>query len=394
MKTTNRSVPRGVFVGAIALLVACVFTASSCKKGPSAGGGGPGPQKSTGEIRVGAILPLTGDIAEYGKRCKDGMDLAVEEINSQGGAGRPSVSVLYEDDQGVPASGVNAATKLISSDKVNAIVGAVASSVTLAIVPITDKNQVVLFSPASSSPKLSGISKYFFRNWPSDVFEASALAEFAFNELKIKSVAILYVNNEYGIGLQTEFERRFKELGGDIPDIAAYAQASSDFRPYITKALGGHPGAIYLAGYHVDMAKATKQLRQLGFKGQILGDADYGVEELVKIAGKAAEGAIFAAPGYDPGKGDAAMKAFAEKFKTKYNRDPSQFEANAYDALKLIVEAGRSEGFNGDGIAKWLATVKDYPGAAGKTTILSNGDVVRPTQIRMVKKQQFVDYGQ
>ncbi|MGO9199948.1 MAG: ABC transporter substrate-binding protein, partial [Limisphaerales bacterium] len=238
-----------------------------------------------GRVTLGAVLPLTGNIAEYGKRCKAGADYAVAEINSSGGVTGKQIAIIYEDDAGDTRNGVNAIQKLISIDHVNIVVGAVASSVTLAIEPIATRNRVILFSPAASSPKLTGISPFFFRDWPSDVYEATVLAEFVHNDLKLSRVAILYVNNEYGIGLKDEFNKRFLRLQGQVPVIDSYEQNATDFRAQLTKIQTLTPQAIYLAGYHREMAVATRQLRDLGIPAQILGDADYGVQELLQIAG-------------------------------------------------------------------------------------------------------------
>ena len=186
---------RSFLVQLAIMLISSLFLITGCTK----------KEKEPETIRIGAILPLTGDIAEYGNRIKKGIDLAIEEIENQGGINGKRAKVLYEDSTGFPKGGVSAVQKLISINRVPIIIGAVASSVTLAIVPQTTESKVVLFSPASSSPKLSGVSPFFFRDWPSDVLEARLLAEFTFNKLGIKKVAILNVNNDYGLGRVNSF---------------------------------------------------------------------------------------------------------------------------------------------------------------------------------------------
>lgn len=347
-------------------------------------------KKEESIIKIGAVLPLTGDIAEYGIRCKKGIDVAVEEINSAGGIKGKKIQIIYEDSKGIPKEGVSALQKLISIDKVQAVIGAVASSVSLAMVPVADKNKVVLFSPASSSPKLTGISRYFFRNWPSDVFEASTMAEYVFVKMGLRKIAILYVNNDYGLGLKNEFEKKFEEMGGEIVLVESYEQNDSDFRTQLTKIKSRNPDAIYLAGYHKEMAFATKQIRELGLKAQILADADYAVAELLKIAGGSAEGAIFATPEYDPNSENQPVKEFAEKFRRTYGNDPSIFEANGYDALKIITKAISEGAKNGEEIAQKISNLKDYPGASGLTSYDKNGEVIKPATIKTVRNGQFV----
>ena len=159
------------------------------------------------EIKIGSILPLTGDLAVYGENMKNGMDLAVLQINEQGGINGKNLVVIYEDDQGDPKSSVSAFQKLITVDKVPVVVGVPFSSSALPIAPIADKEEVVLFSVAASSPDLTGISKYFFRNWPSDTYEGAMMGEFTADELKLQNISVLYANDEWGVGILQVFEK-------------------------------------------------------------------------------------------------------------------------------------------------------------------------------------------
>lgn len=339
-------------------------------------------------INIGALLSLTGDIAEYGQRVKKGIDLATTEINDLGGINGKKVRLIYEDTKGFPKDGINGANKLIASNEVKIIIGTIASSVALAVEPITTKNKVLLFSPAASSPKLSGRSKYFIRNWPSDVFEATYLAEFTVQELKIKDAAILYVNNDYGIGLSSEFTKRFEELGGIIYTSEAYKQNSSDLRAPLTKIKSFNPAAIYLAGYHREMAYATKQIKEFGINCQILADADYGVQELLDITGNASEGAIFGIPKTEFSN-NVALKFRNNYFKT-YNSEPSIFEANGYDVIQTLKQAIEEVGFDNDLISNYIRHIKDYHGASGIQTFNAAGDVIKPISIKQVSGKQFI----
>ncbi len=344
------------------------------------------------EIKIGAVLPLTGEIAEYGKRCKAGIDIAIDELNKGGGIKGQALKILYEDSRGNPQEGVNALQKLIKVDGVRVVVGAVASSVTLAMEPIATKNKVILFSPASSSPKLTGISKYFFRTWPSDVLEARALANCVYSELGLKNVGTLYVNNDYGLGLNDEFTKRFNELSGRVSVVETYEQGATDFRTQITKIKAKDPNAIYLAGYHREMAVATKQIRELGIDAQILGDADYGVQELLEIAGVAAEGAIYSIPEYEPANGSVVMKQFAEVFRAKYGSSPSIFEANAYDAVKILAQAIAGVGLDPERISTYISSLKNYAGASGDISFGIKGEVTKPVSIKTVKNGKFIPF--
>lgn len=380
MKHLSYSLTHRVILFSVLLFI--VFSLPACSK----------KQPETKEIKIGAVLPLTGEIAEYGKRCKAGIDIAVEELNQAGGINGKTLMVIYEDSRGISQDGVSALQKLISIDNVRIVVGAVASSVTLAMEPIATKNKVILFSPASSSPKLTGISKYFFRDWPSDVLEAKVLADFVYSNLRLKKVAILFVNNDYGLGLSSEFNRNFIKLGGQIPVVESYEQGATDFRGQLTKMKEVNPDAIYLAGFHREMAFATKQIRELGINVQIFGDADYGVQELLEIAGTSAEGAIYSTPEYEPAIGSASMKHFAEAFRTKYGKDPSNFEANGYDAVKILAEAIGKTGMDTERISAYISSLKNYHGASGDISFGVNGEVTKPVAIKIVRNGKFITY--
>ena len=343
--------------------------------------------KSKGELKIGAILPLTGNISEYGQRVKRGMEIAVEDLRQSG----TTVKLVIEDDEGSSQKGVAAAGKLTNIDGIRYIVGAVSSSVTLSILPSTERTRALLFSPAASSPKLSGASPLFLRNWPSDVLEGKVLAQYTAGDLAINRVAIFYVNNDYGLGLQDEFSKTFTAAGKAIVFKETYPLDTRDFRALVAKYRQQFAsiGAFYLAGYHKDMALATKQLREGGFRGQILGDADYGIPETVEIAGAAAEGAIYASPWYDAEANDTANK-FASRFRALYGKAPSEFEGNGYDAVMLIARTIQQQGDNPELVAKQIRSVKGYPGAGGQLTFTEQGDVVKPIALMKVHDGKFL----
>lgn len=331
--------------------------------------------------RIGVLLPFTGNIGEYGERIKRGIELARKELKNT------KIEIIYEDTQGLPRVGITGAKKLVNIDKVKYIIGAVSSSVTLAVEPITTKQKVLLFSPASSSPKLSGISPYFVRNWPSDDLEAKAMALFAFKNLHLKNIVIFYVGNDYGLGLKNTFKDTFEKLGGKVLSSERYTFGNVDFRTYISKYRDkfSQIDAFYIGGYHREMASFVKQLRELGFKGTILTATNFSVPEALKIAGRYAEGVYVSTPYIDFSKGQA--KVFYENFKKQYGYEPSQFEANGYDALILIVKGIKKYGYyNPLKVANYIKSLKNYVGASGVMSFTEEGDVLKPIAIKKVRK--------
>ena len=349
-------------------------------------------KKESNTVKIGAVLPLTGDLSLYGQKCKNGMDVALEEINKEGGIDGKKLEIIYEDSRSDASIGVSAAQMLITVDKVQAIVGEVSSSITLAIVPVITKAKVLLFSPASSSPNLSGVSKYFVRNWPSDVAEASQMADFAYDSLKLRRIAVMYADNDYGLGLKSKLQSEFTALGGTIVASEPYPIGNRDFKTLIQKIKTQKSDAIYLGGYE-EMGIATKQIREAGLKVQILACTNYGDSKVIALAGKAAEGVIFGTPVYSPEQSnDSSVVKFVDAYKKKFNAYPSLFEANGYDAVMIIAKAIEEVGNNGTKIADYIRHLRNYDGGAGVVSFNSDGDIERPIGFKIVRNGTFVPY--
>jgi branched-chain amino acid transport system substrate-binding protein len=334
-------------------------------------------KKDQDKYLIGGILPLTGDLANYGTACKRGMDMAIEDINNSQGINGKKLEILYEDSKASPKEAVSIAQKLINIDGVQVLVGEVASTATLAMIPIAEKAKVFLLAPASSSPKLTGASEYFARNWPSDVAEATATANFIQGSMQKSKAIIFYVNSDYGIGLESEFRKAFISKGGTVIASENYPFGETNFRSVIQKIIKLQFDCIYLAGNHKEMAFLTKQLREYKVNQPIVGDTDYGDPEVVNVAGVSCEGAIYGTPSYDPKDlNNLEVVEFTKKFEAKYGTFPTLSEANGYDAIKLIASAIKLKGYNGTEIAAAVRATKNYRGAAGNISF-ENGDVIR-----------------
>lgn len=345
------------------------------------------------EARIGAILPLTGDAASWGQSGKEGIELAISEINSKGGIGGKKLSIIYEDTQAQPEKGASATVKLATVDKVPAIVGDLISATTLAAAPIAERNKVVLLSPTASAPKITEAGKFIFRIWPSDLAEGIAIANFAAQKLMLKKIGVLYIQNDYGIGLKDVFEKEFVKLGGRVTDSVSYKPEETDFRSQLTKLVKQNPEAIYLISYYKDAGLALKQARQLNVKARFLGTTAIQEPKLFEIAGDAADGVIYPlSSGYDPRNQDEVVKAFINKFKEKFGKEPSFVQAQCYDAVSIIAFAMSKGNPAGPDIQKALETLKDYHGTTGTISFDENGDVQKPTMIKIIKGKDFVDY--
>ena len=342
-------------------------------------------------IRIGAILPLTGDAALYGQNAKKGIDLAVDEMNENGGILGKKIVMVYEDTQADPKIGLSAFRKLISIDRVPAIIGSITSSVVLAISPIANEEEVVVLSPAATSPKISEAGKFIFRNWPSDDYEGKFFASYVHDNLGIRKVSILAVNNDYGEGLEEVFRNEFQRLNGSVSASERFDQKERDFRTQIIKIKESEPEGLYVIGYPEEFVMILKQIKELGFKVQLLSTSAFQDKDIIEKGGLSSEGVIYPYP-VDPPADDPIVKSFRSEFENKYGEKPGIVCDTAYDALRMIANAiENSKGITGAKIQKGLSSIRNFHGASGLMSFDENGDVEKPMRVRTVKDGDFVD---
>lgn len=339
-------------------------------------------------IVLGSTLPLSGDAAVWGKNTQEGIDLATAEINAAGGVLGRTLKVVYADTQGLPREGVSAYLKLTGIDNVSAIIDDSVSGVTLAMAPMADRDHVTIVSTGATSPKISGISKYVFRLWNSDAYEGEVAANYAHDEMKAGSAAILYINNEYGKGLEDVFRKHFVLRGGAVVDTEAFLQNATDMRTQVAKIRAAHPQVVYIVGYPKETPIALRQMNEIGLKAKLLGTVAMQDPQLIQGAGKAAEGLIFPYP-EDP-TGEQAMQ-FKQAFRARYGKDPGITSDVGYDAVKMIAKAiAMTGGATGEDIRRGLGMLKDYPGASGTMTFDTNGDVHKPMGMKVAHGDKFI----
>ncbi len=342
-------------------------------------------------IKIGYVGALTGKSSYIGTYIKNGLDLAVEEINAAGGINGRKLEVIYEDSKSETNEAVKGVTKLIDVDQVPIVVGFDSSSSVLAAAPIAEQNKVILFAPIASAVEITNAGDYVFRNRESSYLHGEKMAELAFNKLNLKTTCIVTVNSENGLGYQAGFVKKFEELGGTISKIDNYVKGEKDFRTILTKVKEANPQAIYLAGYAIDMAEIIKQANELGIDSQLLASAGIETKDLFTIINPPlGNGLIYSYPAFDPN--DPAIADYQKKYEAKYGNKSEAFAANSYDAMRIIAKALEVCGSDISCVKNEIYKVKDYPGAGGLTTFDQNGDVVKPIIFKTIKDGQFVNY--
>lgn len=346
-------------------------------------------RKDVNIINVGAILPLTGDKASFGKASKNGIDLALEKINIKGINGK-KLNVIFEDSKGQAKESVNALEKLISKDKVKIVIGPISSPDVLKCAPIAEKNKVILMSPGASSPEITGAGDYIFRNVPSDVFESSLMADFIFNNMRIKKICVIYINTDYGVGVYTTFRSRYSSLGGTITFSEPYNESTRDFKTILSKTKSYKPEAIYFVGYK-ELGVMIKQAKELNISCQYFSTAIFEDPDILSSSGGAAEGLIFTSITFDPASEEPRAKEFVKNYSDQYGKLPDGYAAVAYDATLIIADVLRRAGVDTQKIKDTLYSVKNFPGLLGNFGFDKNGDVVLPIKLKKVINSKFIN---
>lgn len=339
------------------------------------------------EVKIGVITPLTGSAAKYGSRAKWGIDLAEKHIKSSSDAS-PKIKLIYEDSKTDPKEAVNALQKLIIVDKVGVVIGAVTSSEFLAMTPIAEKNHVVLLTPSASSPKITEAGDYIFRNTYSDFYEGKKMADYIFNETQHRNVAVLYINNDYGVGLRDAFKQEFEKLGGKVVLENTYDSDEKDFRIHLAKLKRVNAQVLYLVGY-AEMGYILKQAKELKILLPTFSCIMFEDANIIKIARNTTDGVIYAYPAYFPESEENIVRKFVNDYKEEYGEEPNIYAATSYDALKILYLAMKKGDVTSEKIKTALYSIRSYPAVTGETSFDVNGDCVKSIGIKKVENGLF-----
>ena len=322
-------------------------------------------------IKVGEFASLTGKEAAFGQSSHKGTLLAVEEINAAGGVLGRKIQLITEDNQSKAGESATIAKKLISRDKVVALIGEVASMRSLEAAPIAQQFRIPMISPSSTNPKVTEIGNYVFRVCFIDPFQGVVMAKFARNSLKLKRVAVLTsVSSAYSVGLAKYFKERFTQDGGAIALEQRFTEGDKDFKAQLTAIKAANVDGIFLPGYYTEAALVCKQARDLGLNLPLFGGDGWEAPELIEIGGKAVEGTYYST--YFSAENDAhVVRTFVQKFSARWtNETPEAVSALGYDAVYLIAAAMTNAGTTaGPKLRDAIAATKNFPGVTGQTTI-------------------------
>ena len=369
---------RGQFLAAVA--VSLFLT--GCNK--------PADQSGGETIKVGEYASLTGSEATFGQSSHKGTQLAVDELNANGGVLGKKIQLLTEDNQSQAGQSATVVRKLISSDGVVAILGEVASSRSLEAAPICQQNKIPMISPASTNPKVTEAGDYIFRVCFIDPFQGTVMANFARKTLKLQNVAVLTdVKSDYSVGLAKFFKAGVVAGGGKIAVEQNYSGGDKDFNAQLTSIKASNPDGIFVPGYYTEVGLIALQAKQLGLTVPIFGGDGWESSSLVPIGGAALEGDYFSTH-FSPEDTSPAVQNFVKQYKQKFNETPDAMAALGYDSVMILADAMKKTGStDGAKVRDALAAEKDFPGVTGNLTMDANRNASKPAVILTIKNGAF-----
>jgi ABC-type branched-subunit amino acid transport system substrate-binding protein len=354
------------FLGGVPFLLTCgLLLIPACQ-----------PSISSPQLKLGTLLPITGDLSQYGTSMQNSAELLVKTVNGCGGVLGQPVVLITEDDQTEPAAGAAAMTKLAEVDRGAGVIGAASSAVSSAAVDVAVRNQVVMISPSSTSPVFTERARkgdfqgFWFRTAPPDTFQGKALAQLA-QQQGFKTISLLAVNNDYGNGLLASFIPAFEGLGGTVVNKAKpvrYPPDASGFASEVNAAFSGEPDAVLLIAYPETgslILKTAYQQGLLGGKTRVM--ATDGLKEagFAELVGQSAKGDYVAAGlmGTAASAGGPAIADFQRLYTQTYSRSPKIYDPNTWDAAAVLVLAAEAaKSTTGSVIKEHIRAIANPPG--------------------------------
>lgn len=349
-------------------------------------------QATAKDIAIGYQAPLTGEYAQYGQAFRNSATLAVDEFNASKQLPNDRIVLKFEDSKSDAKEAVNIARKFADDSSIVGVIGDFSSSASIAAGRVYANAHVPQLSQTASHPDFVKLSPWQFRNITTMAYEAPRTAEWA-HENGVKRIAIIAIQNDWGQSSATEFTKAFKALGGEVVATEFYNPGTRDFRSIITKTARNRPDALYLVQFYEDGASLLQQLRQLSVRKPLYATSSLVEEQLITLAGPAAEG-VKLPSSFSVAAASSTAKAYIAEYRARFHTDPNLFSAQAYDATHIVLDAivkGGGAGATRQSVRDALAKTKDFPGVTGITTFDAQTREPSKQQERLeIKNSTFV----
>ncbi len=343
------------------------------------------------EIKIGINYELTGEVATYGQSSVEGIELAIEQINNAGGIDGKKIAPFKYDNKSDPAEATSLVTKLMTQDKVLAVLGPATTGAFKATIPVATKNKIPVASGSTTGDDVTvdanGVKEYAFRICFNDSYQGTGMANYALNNLsKKKAVIIMDSSSDYGKGLAENFEKSFTAGGGAIVAKEAYIKGDTDFNAILTKIKGQDFDVIFIPGYYEEAGLIIKQARDQGIEVPVLGADGFDSPVLLDLAGEKALNDVYFSNHYSSLDTSDIVVNFIKDFKAKYNKEPDAFNALGYDLARFVADGiGRADKLTGDAVKSALAATENFDGVTGSFSIDENHNPVKAIVVIQLK---------
>lgn len=327
-------------------------------------------------IKIGMIASLSGAEKPWGDESKKGAQLAIDQANEAGGINGKQIELIVEDTGGLPATGKTATERLVSSKKVLAVLGEVASGVTGPSAEVCQSAGVPIISVGSTRTALSNTGNMFFRVCYTDAFQGAMLAKFAYDDLGIKNVAILTDKQlPYSVGLSDDFRAYFTKLGGTVVAEDFYEKGTTDFKGQLTNLKAKNPDGLFCSGYFTEIGPIARQRAAVGLDVPMFGGDGWDSSELLNSGGEGIMGSYYSNH-YSNLQDREQVKNFVSTFKAKYGSEPANaMGALGYDAALVLIDAlKRAAAMDSASIRDAIATTSGLEAVSGTITIGPDGN--------------------
>ncbi|MGF6979659.1 branched-chain amino acid transport system substrate-binding protein [Paraburkholderia sp. JPY465] len=309
---------------------------------------------------VGVTGPLSGQDAQYGEQWKRGFDLALDQINGNGGINGHPLSYQFEDSRSDPRQAVAIAQKFADDKRILLELGDLSSGASMAASPVYQRAGLVQFGFTNSHPDFTKGGDYMWSTAISQAEEQPLLAHYVTKGLGFRKIAVLYLNTDWGRTSKDIFAKAASADGAQVVAAEAYQQNEKDFRATLTRVRSEQPDSIVLISYYSDGAQIVRQARAAGVSTPIAAVGSVYSPKFIDLGGPAVNG-VYTESNFFPGDPRPEVQSFVQRYRARYGADPDTFAARAYDAMILSGEVIRRYGADRAAVRDGFAKISDVP---------------------------------
>ncbi len=341
-------------------------------------------------VKIGLSAPITGNYAEFGENFRYAVQMAADKLNAEGGIRGKKIEVIALDSKGDPKEAAIIAQRFVQDRDMLAAIGDFTSTSSLAAAPIYERNEMVQLSPTASHPDFAPSGKYMFGVVGTQDAEGPFnVKHIAQDFMGLKSVAVIYINNDWGKVTKDRFVSAAKKMGLEVTGEQPFFEGERDYNATLTNLRQGRPEGLYIAAMYNEASLIARQIKNMGWDVKMLAPSSVFSAKLLELGGEAVEGLLtntfFALEDPNP-----VVQDFIKEFNARAGRDPNLHAACAYDSMMILAAAIEKAGFDRKAIRDVLAETKDYEGVTGTLTFTPAGDIVRDYMIMAVEGGKWI----